>query len=572
MIDAVVPVEVLYVDGFDDGASPVPGLERDGALDVTVARSASEGRSLLGEGFDCVLSGVELPDESGLEFCEHVRAHASVPVVLVGDDPAAALADRTLDAGGADYLPRSLVAASPALVGTRLRRLVDSEGDLAGSSPVDELPLPVVVGDERVHYANDAARETLGNGAELAGRPVESLFELEGALTTDGETRGSVAATGEDVTVRSVSLPSSPLDLTMALVDAVGAADDDHLLERANMLDSILANIPLAVYFKDRDGRHVAVSDFLPQMNPNEKIINPEGKVHHTTEDIVGKTDFDLYPAELAEQTGEDEQEVIETGDPIINKTEYTYTPDQELMRLSTSKAPWYGPDGDVRGIVGITVNITDEKRYEDTVDYQQNVLGLIQGVLEEPVTESIDELGEIVEELPADEPTTLDLSAALETVEDHVEVVDVLLSEGQQQLGTELVDLERLARRSWNRHTAVEATMDVTYNGIIRADPTKVEQLFDELFENAIVHGGPEVHVTVEQFEDGFFVADDGPGIPPNERRHVFEYGYSTDDDAIGSGLTIAETVASSLGWELTVLESADGGCRFEVTGVTFE
>jgi len=572
MVDAVVPIEVLYVAGPDEGTSPIPGLERDGGLDVTVARGASEGRALLSEEFDCLLCAVELPDESGFEFCEHARANASVPVVMVGEDSAATLADQTLDAGGADYLPRTLLAASPALVGSRLRRLVDSEGDLAGSSPLDALPLPVVVGDERVHSANEAARETLGDGAELAGRRVDSLFELDDAITTDGEVRGSVAATGEDVVVRSVSLPSSPLDLTVALVDVVGTADDDRLLERANMLDSILANIPLAVYFKDRDGRHVAVSDFLPRMNPKEKVVNPEGKVHHTTEAIVGKTDFDLYPAELAEQTAEDEQEVIETGEPIINKTEYTYTPDQELMRLSTSKAPWYGPDGEVRGIVGITANITDEKRYEDTVDYQQNVLGLIQGVLEEPVTESIDELGEITEELPADEPASADLTDALDTVEEHVEVVDTLLREGQQQLGTELVDLERLARRSWNRQGTVEATMDVTYNGIIRADPTKVEQLFDELFENAVVHGGPGVHVTVEQFEDGFFVADDGPGIPPNERRHVFEYGYSTDDDAIGSGLTIAETVASSLGWELTIVESADGGCRFEVTGVTFE
>ena len=113
---------------------------------------------------------------------------------------------------------------------------------------------------------------------------------------------------------------------------------------------------------------------------------------------------------------------------------------------------------------------------------------------------------------------------------------------------------------------------MTVTYNGIIRADPDKLSRLFTELFENALVHAGPEVTVTVEQFEDGFFVADDGPGVQPGERRQVFEYGYTTADDRIGSGLTIAETIAESLGWELTVVGGTDGGCRFEITGVVFE
>jgi hypothetical protein len=71
----------------------------------------------------------------------------------------------------------------------------------------------------------------------------------------------------------------------------------------------------------------------------------------------------------------------------------------------------------------------------------------------------------------------------------------------------------------------------------------------------------------TVEQFEDGFFVADDGPGIPPGDRARVFEYGYSTDDDRIGSGLAVAETIARSLGWELNVVQGTAGTTEDEIT-----
>ena len=174
MIDAVVPVEVLYVDGFDDGASPVPGLERDGALDVTVARSASEGRSLLGEGFDCVLSGVELPDESGLEFCEHVRAHASVPVVLVGDDPAAALADRLqergfeLVSGGTDvhFVLVDLRDTHPELTGERAEEALESVWLVANKQTVP--------GDDR--------SATVGSGLRI-GTPAVTTRGFDAAAT-----------------------------------------------------------------------------------------------------------------------------------------------------------------------------------------------------------------------------------------------------------------------------------------------------------------------------------------------------------------------------------------------------
>jgi PAS domain S-box-containing protein len=571
MADAVVPIRLLYVDAFESGQSPLPALERAGGFDVAVAQSGTEGRSLLDDDVDCVLCGAELPDESGLDFCADLRADHAVSVVVVGDEPAAELADEAVAAGAADYVSRDLLAASPELVATRLRRVVESAREESAPSLLEALPLPVVVAGERVRAANDAARDRLGGGDALVGRTVASLFEGDDPVFADddGTTRRRIDATGAEVTVSTASLPASPLHVA-TLTDGPTGDADATLVQKANMLDSILERIPLAVYFKDRDGRHVAVSDFLPQMNPDGKIINPEGKVHHTADAIIGKTDFDLYPSELAEQTAADEEEIVETEEPLIHKIERTYTPDQELMRLSTSKAPWYGPDGEVRGIVGITVDITDEKRYEDTVDYQDSVLELVETVLEEPISQSIAELAEIGAAADGDEST--DVTRSVEAVVDHVEVVETLLTDGRQEFGTELVDLERIASDAWAALETDEATMTVTYNGIIRADPDKLSRLFTELFENALVHAGPEVTVTVEQFEDGFFVADDGPGVPPGERRQIFEYGYTTVGDRIGSGLTIAETIAESLGWELTVVGGTDGGCRFEVTGVVFE
>jgi signal transduction histidine kinase len=63
-----------------------------------------------------------------------------------------------------------------------------------------------------------------------------------------------------------------------------------------------------------------------------------------------------------------------------------------------------------------------------------------------------------------------------------------------------------------------------------------------------------------------GFYVADDGPGIPPDRRDHVFEYGHSSTADGTGIGLAVVERIVRAHGWEITVGESADGGARFDV------
>jgi signal transduction histidine kinase len=79
-------------------------------------------------------------------------------------------------------------------------------------------------------------------------------------------------------------------------------------------------------------------------------------------------------------------------------------------------------------------------------------------------------------------------------------------------------------------------------------------------------------VTVTVGDLSDGFYVADDGPGVPLDDRDDVFEAGYSTTDTGTGFGLRIVQQVAEAHGWTIRLTESAVGGARFEIRGVEFE
>jgi signal transduction histidine kinase len=127
------------------------------------------------------------------------------------------------------------------------------------------------------------------------------------------------------------------------------------------------------------------------------------------------------------------------------------------------------------------------------------------------------------------------------------------------------------VADSAWSMVDAREATLDVEDDVRILAAPDRLQQLFENLFRNAVEHGGADVRVSVGALGDGtgFYVADDGAGIPEEERDHVLESGYTTNEDGTGFGLAIVADIADAHGWDVAVTESEAGGARFEIRGV---
>jgi signal transduction histidine kinase len=133
-------------------------------------------------------------------------------------------------------------------------------------------------------------------------------------------------------------------------------------------------------------------------------------------------------------------------------------------------------------------------------------------------------------------------------------------------------IDLRSLVGSCWEHVATGDATLRVADDGTVRADAGRLRQLFENLFRNAVEHGSDSVTVTVGRLPDGFYVADDGPGVPADDREAVFEPGYSTASEGTGFGLNIVTRIAEDHGWEVGLTDGADGGARFEITGVAFE
>jgi PAS domain S-box-containing protein len=175
--------------------------------------------------------------------------------------------------------------------------------------------------------------------------------------------------------------------------------------------------------------------------------------------------------------------------------------------------------------------------------------------------------------ELARDECNSEHLEAATEALErmDRL-IADVLrlARNGEQVQEMVEVSVPKVCERSWETVDTADASLELGTERRIQADRSRFQQLLENLFRNAVEHGGDDVTVTVRDRPDGFAIADDGPGIPESERTDVFERGYSTSGDGIGFGLRIVDGIVDAHDWEVTVSESDSGGTRLDVTGVT--
>jgi len=147
------------------------------------------------------------------------------------------------------------------------------------------------------------------------------------------------------------------------------------------------------------------------------------------------------------------------------------------------------------------------------------------------------------------------------------IEDLLTLAREGEAEYGRS--SLESVVEECWTTVNTGEASLHVETDRTIQADLTRLGQVFENLFRNAVEHGGDDVTVVVGELDGGFYVEDDGPGIAEDERDAVFEAGYSTATAGTGLGLSIVTEIIDAHGWQIRLTEGSEGGARFEITQV---
>jgi len=129
-----------------------------------------------------------------------------------------------------------------------------------------------------------------------------------------------------------------------------------------------------------------------------------------------------------------------------------------------------------------------------------------------------------------------------------------------------EPVSLSAIAADAWAGVPTADATLAVRESKTFHGDRRLLLQLFENLFRNAVEHGGHDCTVTVGALPEGFYVEDTGPGIPAEIREKALDADFSTQGTG-GLGLAIVQAVVQAHGAELRIADADGGGARFEIT-----
>jgi PAS domain S-box-containing protein len=321
-------------------------------------------------------------------------------------------------------------------------------------------------------------------------------------------------------------------------------------------LRTVFESISTGVYVLDRQDRIVD--------------INRAGCDLFDLEDTVVGTPFDeAVPPSVREQfqTADDhEREVLEIEPPDS-------TAQSEPRYYSVQVTPVETEGGRRKGRLVVINDVTGRQRQRQQLEAQNERLQEFTSVVSHDLRNPLNVASGNLQLAKQDvESTHLDtVGQALTRMETLIEDLLVLAREGTESTNPEQIPLADVVTTAWETVDTRAATLHNEMRRTVVADRSRLHQLFENLFRNAIEHGGEDVTVTVGELDDGFYVADDGPGIPPGEREQVFESGYTTSEEGTGFGLRIVQQVVEAHNWSIEVTESADGGARFEITGVRF-
>jgi PAS domain S-box-containing protein len=317
-------------------------------------------------------------------------------------------------------------------------------------------------------------------------------------------------------------------------------------------LDTVVSNVPVVLFALDDDGVFT-----LSEGRGLDALGLEAGEV-------VGRSAFDLYadyPAVTEPIERALDGEKVDTVQRIDDRVfETAYQPIVE--------------DGRVSGVIGVATDVTGRRERERKLERQnerlEEFVSLVSHDLQNPLNVAAGRLELADEECESDH---LDAAArALDRMDELIADLLRLAREGERVNEIESVALADVVEECWHNVATGEAELVVETTRTIRADPGRLQHLLENLLRNAVEHGstdGTSVTITVGDIDGGFYVEDDGPGIPEAKRSRVFESGYSTSADGTGFGLAIVKEVAEAHEWSIRVTESADGGARFEITGV---
>ena len=369
---------------------------------------------------------------------------------------------------------------------------------------------------------------------------------------------------------------------------------EQTLVAERSLLRSVIDTVPDSIYVKDTAGRFVLLN--LPQAHLMGAAA-PKA--------VIGTTDFDWFPQELAARYAADERAVVKTGQPLINREEPTVDSTGKHMVVLTTKIPLQNGQGEVFQIVGITRDITERKRAEREILQLNNDLQKRTHQLEvankelEAFTYSVSHdlraplraidgfSGILVAKYSASlsEDATRYLQKVRNNAQKMGNLIDDLLAFSRlsrQPIRKQSLMLADLIRQVLNedlRSAQQNRQIEIVIGDLppCQADPVLMKQVLINLLDNALkftqkcettrIEIGAEPHGE----ETAYFIKDNGAGFDMQYAHKLFgvfqRLHREEDYPGTGVGLAIVERIIHRHGGRVWAEATVNEGATFYFT-----
>jgi PAS domain S-box-containing protein len=360
----------------------------------------------------------------------------------------------------------------------------------------------------------------------------------------------------------------------------------------ANNAGAVLTQIETEQRLREREQKLERSEEFLDQTAKVAKVggweVDVETQELEWTDEVyrihgLSKTDppsldewIELYPQDQEKIKGA-WNELVTNGEPCDLKVRIQTSNDSDRWVRLIGLAEYNDTKTEVVTVRGVIQDITEQKKREQRLTQQNERLNEFASIISHDLRNPLNVatarttlLQQVCDDTEAS--VHLDpLESSLDRMEEIIEGTLLLARNGESISELNHVHIVDSLGNCWGNVTTENASLEIKDEFTLLGDADRLKHVFENLFRNATEHGGDGLTVTVGQMNNGFYVEDDGKGIPEDKREQIFETGYSSDPQGTGFGLTIVKRIVEAHGWDISLTEGSDGGARFEFDGVEF-
>lgn len=585
-------IRVLYVDDdpeFRELTATYLEQQNDSFI-VDTASNTTDGRASMRKQLpDCIVADYEMPEENGIELLQTIRDEfAEIPFILFTGKGSEEVASEAISAGVTDYLQKGTGTEQYELLANRIETAVgqyraeqklERKNDLFKKTQhlADVGAWEWNVTTEEGYYS-EKVYDIYGITERSEIRPERDIEEfyhptdqnklrdaVETAIATGERFDMELRVVTDDDDITWVRASGDPQFENGECVRIRGTIQDitdrkkreEKFKAERTFIQQSLNTLNDIFYLVDTDGNFQRWNDMLPELTG------------YTDEEIGSMNALEFFDGAHRETITSAIRNSIQNGSTVV-EAEIT-TKDGRQIPHEFRGVRMADDDGNVTGVIGIARDITARKKREAELIAERDRLdefaNIITHDLRNPLTVAEGRLELARAECDSDQ---LDIAAdAIDRSQALVTDVLTLARTGETAGSLESVQLSTLAKECWKVIPETNATLSVEATQTVSADRSSLRQLLENLFSNAVEHGGENVTVQLGDLTNGFYIADDGVGLSEKARENLFEAGYSTTDTGTGFGLRIVKQVVDAHGWEIQVTDSDNGGMRVEITNV---